>query len=403
MAKTKTGKSIKKRSTQKTAGKSGTNGVSALVIVESPAKAKTIEKYLGRGHTVRASMGHIRDLPERELGVDLEQDFAPVYHILPRRAKLITDLRKLAGQSEVVYLATDMDREGEAIAWHLACALDLPPEKTKRVVFNEITKAAVVEAFRNPRSVDMNKVDAQQARRVLDRIVGYQLSPLLWTKIARGLSAGRVQSVAVRLIVEREVEIREFIPVESWRITGSFTPRLDEAPQLVSGWQKFLEGGEDPDAGRTQKERTRWLGEHACFEADLIKADGIEFPVKTRDQAVKLAEELGFVVEEIEEHPWEEYARLNLTTVDVAGSTRLGAAEFKIASVQTRKTSGKPPGPLTTAAMQQAASGQLRFGVDHSMVERLFKLQNRGYNNSARIFSLTMLTLWCRAYGMSLR
>ncbi|MCH8053990.1 MAG: type I DNA topoisomerase, partial [Planctomycetes bacterium] len=362
----KAGKPIKKTA-KKTAAKAGSNGGGALVIVESPAKAKTIEKYLGPGYTVRASMGHVRDLPERELGVDLDNDFEPVYHILPRRAKLITDLRKLAAQSDMVYLATDLDREGEAIAWHLACALELPPEKTQRVVFNEITKSAVSEAFDHPRTVDMNKVDAQQARRVLDRIVGYQLSPLLWTKIARGLSAGRVQSVAVRLIVEREIEIREFIPVESWRITGSFTPQLDEAPQLVSDWQKFLEGGEDPDAGRTQKERARWLGEHACFEAELIKVDGIEFPVKTRDQAVKLAEELGFVVEEIEEHPWEEYARLNLTTVDVAGSTRPDAAEFKIAGVQTRKTSGKPPGPLTTAAMQQAASSQLRFGATRTM------------------------------------
>ena len=226
MTKAKTGKSTKKRATRKTAGRAGVNGDAALVIVESPAKAKTIEKYLGPGHVVRASMGHIRDLPERELGVDIDHDFSPLYHVLPRRAKLITELRKLANKSEVVYLATDLDREGEAIAWHLACALELPPGKTKRVVFNEITKAAVVEAFRNPRSVDMNKVEAQQARRILDRIVGYQLSPLLWTKIARGLSAGRVQSVAVRVIVEREAEIRDFVPCscQSERASSTAAP-----------------------------------------------------------------------------------------------------------------------------------------------------------------------------------
>ena len=215
MAKTKTPKKTTKKTTKKSAGRSApsvdADGRTALVIVESPAKAKTIEKYLGPGHIVKASMGHVRDLPERELGVDIEEDFKPLYHILPRRAKLITELRKLADKVDMVYLATDLDREGEAIAWHLACALDLPPEKTRRVVFNEITKSAVTEAFRNPRSVDMNKVDAQQARRILDRIVGYQLSPLLWSKIAKGLSAGRVQSVAVRLIVEREAEIRDFV------------------------------------------------------------------------------------------------------------------------------------------------------------------------------------------------
>ena len=371
MAKTKTPKKTTKKTTKKSAGRSApsvdADGRTALVIVESPAKAKTIEKYLGPGHIVKASMGHVRDLPERELGVDIEEDFKPLYHILPRRAKLITELRKLADKVDMVYLATDLDREGEAIAWHLACALDLPPEKTRRVVFNEITKSAVTEAFRNPRSVDMNKVDAQQARRILDRIVGYQLSPLLWSKIAKGLSAGRVQSVAVRLIVEREAEIRDFVPTESWRIAGFFTPRLDDAEEYQDQWQKFLEGGEDPDAGRTQKERARWLADHESFEAQLVKLDGADFTGESREQAISVAQDLGFVVEDVEEHDWEEYAHLKLKTVDVAGSTRLDLSKFTIAEVKTRKTSTRPPGPLTTAVMQQAASSQLRFSATRTM------------------------------------
>ena len=189
-----------------------------LVIVESPSKAKTIGKYLGPDYTVRASMGHLRDLPKSTMGVDLEGNFEP--HYIPVRGKeeLIKELKKESAKASLVYLATDPDREGEAISWHLKELLGLPDEKARRVTFNEITQKVVRESIANPRQIDYDLVDAQQARRILDRIVGYQLSPLLWKKVRRGLSAGRVQSVATRLVVDRENEIREFIPREYWSL-----------------------------------------------------------------------------------------------------------------------------------------------------------------------------------------
>jgi DNA topoisomerase-1 len=189
-----------------------------LVIVESPAKAKTINKYLGNEYVVKASMGHVRDLPKGKLGIDVEHDFQPDYLVIRTRGDVIKDLKKLAKSSSAVYLAPDPDREGEAIAWHLKEALALEDDTTFRVTFNEITKRAVQEAIEKPGRVRMSLVDAQQTRRILDRLVGYKLSPLLWEKIARGLSAGRVQSAAVRLIVEREREIRAFKPQEYWKI-----------------------------------------------------------------------------------------------------------------------------------------------------------------------------------------
>ena len=205
-----------------------------LVIVESPSKAKTIGKYLGPEYTVKASMGHLRDLPKSTMGVDIENNFEPEYVPMEAKAEIISELRKLAKASDTVYLATDPDREGEAISWHLKELLKLPAGKTKRVTFNEITQKVVTEAIANPRDIDSHLVDAQQARRVLDRIVGYQLSPLLWKKVRRGLSAGRVQSVATRLVVDRENEIRAFQPKEYWSLDvkldrigkdGSFTAR----------------------------------------------------------------------------------------------------------------------------------------------------------------------------------
>ena len=191
---------------------------SKLVIVESPSKAKTIGKYLGPDYIVKASMGHLRDLPKSTMGVDIARGFVPEYLPLENKTEVIEDLRKAAKKSDRIYLATDPDREGEAISWHLKELLELPDEKTSRVTFNEITKKVVEESIANPRAIDYNLVDAQQARRLLDRIVGYQLSPLLWKKIRRGLSAGRVQSVATRLVVDRENEIREFIPREYWSL-----------------------------------------------------------------------------------------------------------------------------------------------------------------------------------------
>lgn len=194
-----------------------------LVIVESPAKAKTIEKFLGKDYTVASSFGHIADLPTKELGVDTEGDFKPKYIVNKDKKDVVSKLRKLAKTAEIVWLASDEDREGEAIAWHLAEELKLDKDKTRRIVFHEITKSAILKAIDNPRSIDYNLVNAQQARRVLDRLVGYELSPILWRKVKGGLSAGRVQSVSVRLIVEREREIQDFKAEASFRIDAEFT------------------------------------------------------------------------------------------------------------------------------------------------------------------------------------
>ena len=199
--------------------------MSDLVIVESPAKAKTIKKYLGSGYEVVASMGHIRDLPKSRLSVDIKKNFAPKYEIIKGKEKLVDDLKSAAEKSEHIYLATDPDREGEAISWHLAYILGLPTDETNRVEFNEITKSGVTNGMSNPRSINIDLVNAQQARRILDRLVGYKLSPFISQKIRRGLSAGRVQSVAVRIIVDREEEIRKFKPEEYWSIDAKFIPK----------------------------------------------------------------------------------------------------------------------------------------------------------------------------------
>lgn len=193
-----------------------------LVIVESPAKAKTIEKYLGKNYKVVASVGHIRDLPKSKMGIDIENNYEPGYINIRGKGPVIKELKKYAKKADKVYLAADPDREGEAIAWHLAHILDLDLEDNNRVVFNEITKDAVKAAFKEPRKINVDLVDAQQARRILDRLVGYSISPLLWKKVKKGLSAGRVQSIALKMIVDREEEIRNFEPEEYWSITGDF-------------------------------------------------------------------------------------------------------------------------------------------------------------------------------------
>ena len=193
-----------------------------LVIVESPAKAKTIQKYLGKDFEVKSSFGHIRDLPKKGMGIDLKT-FTPDYEVSADKKKLVTELKAAVKKAEIVWLASDEDREGEAIAWHLADELKLKDENTKRIVFHEITKNAILKAIENPRKIDQNLVNAQQARRVLDRIVGFEMSPVLWKKVKTGLSAGRVQSVAVRLVVEREQEIRNFKPTSSYKVEGVFT------------------------------------------------------------------------------------------------------------------------------------------------------------------------------------
>ena len=200
-----------------------------LVIVESPAKAKTIGKYLGPDYVVKASMGHLRDLPKSTLGVDVDDDFTPNYRPIKGKEDIIKDLKTAAKNSKAVFLATDPDREGEAISWHLQHLLDLPDDKARRVTFNEITKKVVTDSIQHPRAIDQDLVDAQQARRVLDRIVGYQLSPLLWKKIRRNLSAGRVQSVAIRLVAQREKEIADFVPQEYWTLDAALQNK-DGAP-----------------------------------------------------------------------------------------------------------------------------------------------------------------------------
>ncbi len=204
-----------------------------LVIVESPAKAKTIEKFLGKDYTVVSSFGHIRDLVRNNLGVEVDKGFAPVYEIPEDKKKVVAELRKLAGQAKTVWIASDEDREGEAIAWHLIAVLGLDPETTRRIVFHEITKDAITRAVESPRQVDMNLVNAQQARRILDRLVGFELSPVLWKKVQPSLSAGRVQSVAVRLLVDREREIIGFVADSAFRVTGSFSGRNSEGTDVL--------------------------------------------------------------------------------------------------------------------------------------------------------------------------
>ncbi|HEY7649892.1 MAG TPA: type I DNA topoisomerase, partial [Methylomirabilota bacterium] len=207
-------------------------GGRALVIVESPTKVKTIQKYLAGKYIVKASMGHVRDLPKSSLGVDPKKNFKPKYVVTPAKKKVLEDLKKAAEKADALYVATDPDREGEAIGWHLVQELPVDKRKVYRVTFNEITERAVRQAFEHPGKIDLKKVDAQQARRVLDRLVGYSLSPLLWEKVQRGLSAGRVQSVAVRLIVDREREIQAFQPVEYWSLHANL--RAKRPPEFVA-------------------------------------------------------------------------------------------------------------------------------------------------------------------------
>ncbi len=242
--------------------------MSKLVIVESPAKAKTIEKYLGKDFKVKASMGHLRDLPKKKIGIEIDNDFKPLYMPIDGKEKLIEELREAVDESDFVYLATDPDREGEAISWHLKELLNLKDESTRRVTFNEITKKAVQTAIENPRDIDIDLVDAQQARRLLDRIVGYKLSPFLWKKIRRGLSAGRVQSVATRLVVDREREIRAFVPEEYWSIDAKFG--MDKSAK--KDFSAYYYGTEDGKVELKKEEETK---------AVLDAIEGKDFTVKT--------------------------------------------------------------------------------------------------------------------------
>ena len=287
-----------------------------LVIVESPAKAKTIKKYLGSGYEVIASMGHVRDLPKSKMGVDKEHDFEPKYVDMKGKEDVIKDLRKYAKKCDKIYLATDPDREGEAISWHIAQMLDLDMNDNNRVAFNEITKTGVQNGMNSPHKIDIDLVNAQQARRILDRLVGYELSPFLWKKVKRGLSAGRVQTVTVSLIVDREEAIKKFKPMEYWSIDAKFT-----APSSKK-----------------------------VFEASLVSVDGKKIEVP--DQSGKKNDK-----------------KIQISSKADADNIlkRLENAVYKVQSVKKRVTKKQPAPPFITSTMQQEASRKLNFSSKRTM------------------------------------
>jgi DNA topoisomerase-1 len=279
---------------------------SKLVIVESPAKARTLNKILGHSYSVKASLGHVRDLPRASLGVDIDKGFTPQYVIPTKKKKTVGEIKKAASKASSIYLATDPDREGEAISWHLVQAARLEKEgmPVQRVVFQEITKDAVQEAFQSPRSIDMNLVDAQQARRILDRLVGYKLSPLLWRKVQRGLSAGRVQSVAVKMIVDREQEIQDFIPQEYWIMEVELAPAEEK---------------------------------EASFKARLFAlADGTKMVISSKDEAERV-------------------------------TAYLEKARYAVKAVVTKQVARQPAPPFITSTLQQEAWQRLRFTAGRTM------------------------------------
>lgn len=305
-AKTTTSAKAKSRSKAKTKTKK------TLVVVESPAKAKTIEKYLGRKYMVRASMGHLRDLPKSQFGIDVEHDFAPKYINIRGKGDLIKALKKDAKNADKIYLASDPDREGEAIAWHLAFILGIDPASDCRIVFNEITKPAIQEAVKHPRRINLDQVDAQQARRMLDRIVGYKLSPLLWRKVRKGLSAGRVQSVTVRLICDREKEIQAFQSEEYWSVGVKLRK-----------------------------------GRSAMFQAELTQVDGRKLGVNEeggKKFALHSEKETTALVEDLSQQ------------------------DFVVAGVKRSERKRKPSAPFTTSSLQQDAARKLGFTSRKTMM-----------------------------------
>jgi len=277
----------------------------SLVIVESPTKERTIGKFLSKGFVVHSSYGHVRDLPQRKLGVEIEDSFAPTYVVLPRAKKLLPKLNKVAKKSKMIYLATDYDREGEAIAWHLAQLLKVPPDRIKRITFHEITPEAIKAALNSPRDLDKNLVEAQVARRVLDRLVGYKLSPLLWKKVKRGLSAGRVQSVAVRIICQREEEIGLFKPQEYWTLNMQF---------------------------RTKENATFWAYIHLVNGKKIDRLD------------LKAKADVDWILKALQ------------------------AASYSVIKVESKQRKRQPSAPFTTASLQQEASHQLGFRAQRTMI-----------------------------------
>ncbi len=276
-----------------------------MVIVESPAKARTLGKFLGKGYSLKASMGHIRDLPRSRLGVDIDSGFAPQYVVPKEKKKVVLELRQAAKTASTVYLATDPDREGEAISWHLMIVTKTNRKPYRRVVFHEITEKAIKYAFNHPRSIDMQLVNAQQARRVLDRLVGYKISPLLWRKVRRGLSAGRVQSVALRIIVDREREIEKFIPVEYWTIEAELAKKA--------------------------------TAEAVAFRAMLIGlTDGTKLEIHSQEEATEISDELE-------------------------------QANYSVIKVKTKKLTRQPAPPFITSTLQQEAWRKLHFTASYTM------------------------------------
>ena len=353
-----------------------------LVIVESPAKAKTINKYLGEGFVVKASVGHIRDLPSRSPrgvkqpvpGVNLEKDFEPTYEILSQKTKTVAELKREARAAKDVWFATDLDREGEAIAWHLAEVLDVDPATSKRVVFNAITRDEIDRAFAKPRAIDLDKVNAQQARRILDRIVGYQASPLLWKKVARGLSAGRVQSVAVRLVVERERAIEAHVPDESWKVDVRLASQVEAAGPIGEQWRAFLDSTNEGGRGPNKRRQNQWMAEHHSIATELYELDGARFKLGCKAEEPRdLSEEIRRVVEavgmrevEIEtvEDPEGKGPARYVRTVH--GRVNHDA-RFEVDKIETRKSSTKPPPPFITSTLQMAAANQLGFSAQRTM------------------------------------
>ena len=416
-----------------------------LVIVESPAKAKTITKYLGSGFKVEASKGHIRDLPPRAPkgskqpvpGVDLDNNFEPTYEVSEDRKAQVTALKKLAKGAGEIWFATDLDREGEAIAWHLAELLGVDPLKAKRVEFDEITRTAILKAFEEPRPIDINRVNAQQARRILDRIVGYEVSPVLWKKVAGGLSAGRVQSVALKLIVDREREIRAFQPDEYWKVEAAMTPDAAKGAALAKDWNTFMARRDDRHKGPTVKEQSAWLAERNGIECELVQVGGkpldlgrevpkyedhpdfgkekpsIEIPdwvIRKKEEDKKnktpipqeprwydAGDSLVARVKAVAEAVGLDGVSVEITApvartdirheVDPVGFARwqrtvrgtIGAGvRYRVKSIERSGTSSKPRAPFITSTLQSSASYALGFGTDRTM--RVAQMLYQGVN-----------------------
>ena len=393
----KSSKSAAKGSSRKKTSSAAAKG-KHLVIVESPAKAKTINRYLGNDYIVKASVGHISDLPSKAPkgegkkhpvpGVDLNNNFTPTYEILPGKKTTVTELKRLAKQASDVYFATDLDREGEAIAWHLARLLNVDPKTAKRVVFNAITARQIKKAFENPHLLDEGKFNAYQARRVLDRIVGYQVSPLLWKKVARGLSAGRVQSVAVRLVVEREREIRAFIPEEYWQLHARFATDPAKAPELVKKWEEFVATLDGNGKSPTNKKRNQWLKKHHALRAQLFSIDGKKADKISEEVCLDAARRAGLcdIKTEIKEDPKAKGPARRL--VKVSGRTD-PAITFEIKSIESKRMRSKPPAPFITSTLQQTASNKLSFGARKTMraAQRLYEGVELGKEGSVGLIT----------------